>query len=806
MPSLGEQQRRPRISLAGYTGLSCALALILAALPGARGDEATDHFESRVRPLLIAKCQQCHGKKAKGRLRLDSRNSALAGGKSGAAIVLGKPEQSLIVQAIKRGGRLKMPPGKPLAPREIAAIEQWVKAGAVWPRSDADEPAVETPIDDKARDFWSFRPIVKRPPPKTAGKTNPIDAFIEADLGARQLSPSARANRTTLIRRAAFDLIGLPPTPEEIDAFLADDRPDAFARLVDRLLDSPHYGERWGRHWLDLVRYADTAGDASDFPVPEAYKYRNYVIAAFNNDKPYDEFVEEQIAGDLLPYENDDEHWEHQIATGYLAIARRIGVSPHNLKHITIEDTIDNLGKTFLGLTIGCARCHDHKFDPVPTTDYYALYGIFDSSIYPHAGAEHKPWRQDFVYRIGKAASDKLLKPNRDELEIWNVRERAKLEEYRDFQRKPIADPGKTRETAWQAVLQTREQRRPVAESFPDLDIAYAVHEGSPHDVRVQEQGDPRSPGDLVRRGFPQILGGHKLPADHSTSGRLELARWLTAKDNPLTARVIVNRLWHHHFGKGLVASTSDFGVRGGRPTHPELLDFLAATMVENGWSIKQMHRLIMSSRAYQRSSNSIAENKQTDPENRFLWRFDRRRLDAEQLRDSLLAFSDQLDRTPGGRHPFPHRLTYFYRQHEPFVGNWTTNRRSIYMMQQRIKKNTYLDTFDGPDGNGAIGERKVTTTTLQALYMMNSEFVHQQSDAIAARIVESQDDTPSRVDWSYQTFFGRRPTVDERSFAAGALKRLAGKTGAAAAEPDRQAWAALVRSMLSSNEFMFID
>ncbi|HCK71191.1 MAG TPA: hypothetical protein DHW38_06400, partial [Planctomycetaceae bacterium] len=314
------------------------------------------------------------------------------------------------------------------------------------------------------------------------------------------------ADARTLIRRATYDLTGLPATPDAIDAFVtayAKNGKRAYDTLIDSLLDSDHYGERWGRHWLDLVRYADTAGDAADFPVPEAYKYRNYVIDSFNNDKPYDQFVREQIAGDLLPSKNDEQRWEQTIGTGYIAISRRIGVSPQNLTHITIEDTIGNLGKTFLGLTLGCARCHDHKFDPIPTTDYYALYGIFDSTLYPHAGAEHKPWRQDFVYRVGNEEADKILADKRAELEIWNKKERVKMEEYRDFQRKKITEPGKTREAAWAAVLAMREARRPIAESMPELERCYGVQDDVPHDVHVQRGGDPnqRSRGQLVRRG-----------------------------------------------------------------------------------------------------------------------------------------------------------------------------------------------------------------------------------------------------------------------------------------------------------------
>lgn len=783
------------------------ITLILTAT-AVQADSRDEFFESKIRPLLIDRCESCHDREAKGSLRLDSRRGFLRGGRSGTLFVPGKPEKSLLFQVVSgRHKKLKMPPDDPLEAHEIAAIEQWIRDGASWPDSATTAIDRDYGITEADREFWSFQPITRPDVPqvdRTEWQTNPIDAFICSRLQSEGLVPGDPASRRTLIRRGTFDLLGLPPDPDDIKAFLDDESSDAWAKLIDRLLESRHYGERWGRHWLDVVRYADTAGDASDFPVPEAYKYRNYVIDSFNKDKPFDQFVREQIAGDQLPFENDDQRWEQTIGTGYIAISRRIGVSPHGLRHITIEDTLDNLGKTFLGLSIGCARCHDHKFDPIPTDDYYALYGIFDSSIYPHAGAEHKPWRQDFVYRIGKAESDQLLKPFRDELEVWNRRERVKLEEYRDFQRKKIIEPGKSREKAWQAVLAMRDQRRPFAEAFPNLEIAYAIVDGEPHDVPVQKAGDPRSRGEIIPRGFLQILGGQKLPQETNSSGRLELAGWLTDPTNPLTARVIVNRVWHWHFGRGIVASVSDFGVRGEQPTHPELLDFLASWFVDNGWSIKKLHRLIMTSRTYQLASSDKTSNSEIDPENRLFWRANRRRLDAEQIRDSILLISRQLDLSPGGRHPFDHRLTYYYRQHEPFVGDFDTNARSVYLMQQRIRKNDYLDLFDGPDGNVPASQRRSTTTTLQALFLMNSEFMHEQAKRTAEWLVAQQLAYPdSRYAVACRTIFGRETTPYESLMTMSLLER------AKSQQPDGDdvlAWASVIRSMLSSNEFLFVD
>ena len=746
-------------------------------------------FESKIRPVLATHCFECHGHKDKGGLKLDSREAILQGGDSGPAIVLGKPEKSLLMTAVQHADPdLEMPPKKKLPPEAIADLSQWIRAGAVWPEGKALGFATGE-ITDEQRKHWAYQPLKGNPAQTPAGE-NFIDAHVRGRLKEQGLQSVNLADRRTLIRRVTFNLTGLPPTPMEVEAFLKDQKADAWYRVVERLLASPRYGERWGRHWLDLVRYADTAGDAGDYPIPEAYKYRNYVIDAFNKDKPYNQFVREQIAGDQLPAENEEQRWEQTIATGYIAISRRIGVSPHKLRHITIEDTLNNLGKTFLGLTIGCARCHDHKFDPIPTADYYALYGIFDSSVYPHAGAEHSPHRHSFVYRMGKAKADEVLKPFRSKLEPWNKKERDQFNLYQSFQREVVTG-SITRQSVWAGLEGIRARRAEVAKTFPNPDIAYAIVDGSASDVSIHKQGNPRDLGPKVRRGFLQILGGQQLPENTKGSGRLELANWLTSSAEPLLARVIVNRIWHYHFGRGLVSTPSDFGVRGTAPTHPVLLDMLAQYFIKSGWSMKTMHRLILDSETYRMAATEHAGNLAKDPDNHFLWRANRRRLDAEELRDSLLTFSAQLDITPGGRHPFPHRLTYFYRQHEPFQEKYVSNKRSIYQMQQRIQKNPYLDMFDGPDGGLHLGDRKASVTTLQALYFMNSKFIHEQAEAITERLPEEQ-----KVEYLYELVFNRRAEEKELEFAESYFAK----------DNSRQRWAGYVRSMLSSNEFLFVD
>lgn len=766
-----------------------------------------EFFLSRVKPVLDTSCLPCHGAQPQGGLRMDTAEAWAKGGRSGPAVIARNPAGSLLMQAVKHEHpRLKMPPGGKLEPETIADLATWIERGAVF----IDAPAAAAPyvIRPEQKAFWSFQPLRRAEPPasiRPAWDRNPIDRFIAAGLDRAQLQPAAKADKRTLIRRVTYDLTGLPPAAADVDAFLADKSENAFSQVVDRLLASPQYGERWGRHWLDLARYADTAGDASDFPVPEAYKYRNWVIAAFNQDKPYDRFVREQIAGDLLPAGSEEERWQQTIATGYLAVSRRIGVSPHMERHVTIEDTIDNVGKTFLGLSVGCARCHDHKFDPIPTADYYALYGIFDSSVYPFAGAEHRPHRADFVYRAGQAKADEILKTFDAKLAPWNQRERAKFAEYQEFQNRKITTPGRTREVVWKELNELREQRAHVAEEFPKLETAYAISEGDAHDVAIQRMGDPAMPGAIVGRGFLQVLGGQKVPRDGPGSGRRQLADWLV--DNPLAARVMVNRVWHWHFGRGVVASTSDFGVRGTAPTHPELLDYLASRFVADGWSVKALHRLILLSETYQLSSENVAASAASDPENLLHWRQNRRRLDAESIHDSVRLLAGGLDLTPGERHPFPRERTYFYRQHEPFQEFYENRKRIVYGMQQRFKKNEYLDLFDGPDGNLPLAERKSTTTSLQALWLMNSEFLHRQSDAIAERLRTAASSPADRLTWVHQRVLGRPPEspLKSREF----LTRLAAQHQAAGCQGalcDQRVWSSYVRSMLSSNAFLFVD
>ncbi len=779
--------------------LAIAPALFAPAVSAA-GD--LEFFEKNIRPVLVKNCYACHSEKSKpaqASLYVDSREGLLRGGRSGVpAVVPGKPEDSLLIKAIRyQTHSLRMPPASQLPPAQIAAFEEWIKTGAADPRLAAVAAVPEASYDwDKEKRHWAYQPVRDTKPARTAPPEwngNDIDRFIKAKLDEKGLRPLGAASRIALIRRLTYGLTGLPPAPEEIRAFTADPSPLAFEKAVDRLLASPRYGEHWGRHWLDLVRYADTAGDASDFPVPEMYRYRNYAIRSMNEDKPYDVFLREQIAGDLLPAANDEDRLDKLVATSYLAAARRFGQSMGEF-HLTIDDTIDNLGKVTMGLTLGCARCHDHKFDPIPTRDYYGLAGIFQSSNYAHAGLEHHQYLQHF----------RALDPkDQDKLD----RAQARMVALHSIVKKGAPPDAKAPAEQRLKFMEASTEFSQLRETFPALPMAYSVTEGKPINARIFAKGDPDTKGPEVPRGFLKVLGANAVPAGSKGSGRDLLAGWIADASNPLTARVMVNRVWLWHFGRGLVNSPNDFGKRGDAPSHPELLDYLAARFVEDGWSLKKLHRRILLTRAYRTAAGANAGNEVKDPGNEYLWKFNRRRLAAEEVRDSMLAASGQLDPVPGGPHPFPPRGTYRFTQHRPFVADlatYDTKKRSVYLVQQRFRRHPFLELFDGPDPNNSTPSRGGDPTAPQSLYFMNDDFVHQQAAALAVRVGMAEETAPARVTAAYRLLFGREPAASEMQDATRFL--ASARSAAKGGEANREALSSLMLVLLASNEFFHVD
>jgi hypothetical protein len=804
-----------------------------------------DFFELHVRPLLAEKCADCHSgnPKAKSRLYILSRKELLRGGDYGPAINPGSAESSLLIEAVKGIHKeLKMPPDKArLSPREIAKLVRWIDDGAYWPEETA--PVLGSGANGKndrlATDHWAFQPRGKPTVPEgdsSAWSRSGIDRFLAAVHRAKRVQPVGLADRRTLIRRATFDLLGLPPTAAEVDRFLNDDADEqaAFATLVDRLLASRHYGERWGRHWLDVARYADTQGDVGDFPIPSAYQYRNWVIAALNRDMPYDEFVRRQIAGDLLAEKEaaPPAARESIVATGFVALSRRFGNTKKDDMHVTIEDTLDTLGRGILGLTLRCARCHDHKFDPLLNRDYYGLYGVFAGTRYPWMGMSDA--KSPSALSPGKVGPEHRRKTDeffelitRYEYQMNNHFRpwlQPTLKAYRDVARR-MEEAGETganlialkterdrhlnirggkfRELMLHGLDWIKREKSRLATN-PTYDFVFAVSDRQPVDAPVHLRGNPKVPGEVVSRRAPLIMGGDSF-ANPKSSGRLELARWLTKEDHPLTARVIVNRVWAMHFGRGLVATVDNFGHQGALPTHPELLDWLANRFVREGWSLKRLHRHLMLSRAYRLAGDPVESNLVKDPGNRWLWRYPRRRLEAEAIRDSMLQVADRLDTTPGGAHPFRPWHVRRYSLNGPFHEDFPTLKRSVYLMTQRLFKHPFLGLFDGADTATSNATRKSSNNPGQALYLMNSEFVRTQSLVFADRALERPGGDSDRLQWIWRRSYGRPATEDELVVGRAHLAKFKA-TAKDRSQLEREAWASLCRAVITSNEFFHVD
>jgi mono/diheme cytochrome c family protein len=769
-------------------------------------------------PILLRHCAACHGaRRREGDLDVRDRSAMLRGGKSGPAIVPGRPGDSLLIQKIRAG---QMPPRqrlveasvKPAEPAEADALARWIALGAP---DVATEPDVATTqpdplVTDADRQFWAFRPprpvavpAVREP----ARVRNPIDAFVLRRLEQRGLTLAPEADRATLIRRATLDLTGLMPEPAEVQAFLADGDPRAYERLIDRLLASPRYGQRWGRYWLDLAGYADSEGKREqDLPRPHAWRYRDYVIRSVNTDKPYDRFLLEQLAGDeLADYEKapriTEEVYDNLVATGFLRMApdgtwaNITGYLPDRVE--VIADEIDVLGSAVLGLTVKCARCHSHKFDPIPQRDYYRLVAVFKGAY-----DEHDWLKPDVRAGLGPVSQDVL---GGRHLPYVTTAERQRWEEHNARLRRDVAA----------GRLKAAEAR-----SLPEPRIQALWDRGEPSPTYVYRRGDPLSPGPLVGPGVPSVLTDGKTPFDvkppwpgaHKTGRRLALARWLTRPDHPLTARVLVNRLWKHHFGTGIVVTLANFGRAGTPPTHPELLDWLARQLMGHGWSLKAMHRLMMTSATYRQSSAVTATHERLDPTNTLYSRMPLVRLDAEALYDSLLQVAGRLDATSGGpADPVQVRPDGLVTP----AGSARGWRRLVYVQQTRKSLPTHLETFDYPAMNPNCVERRTSTVAPQALHLMNNGMVLHLAAQFADRVRREAGADPARqVERVYLTALGRCPTGEERRLTLDALSRLTRQWAwhrAAAGRPDpdeaaRKALAAVCHAVLNSAAFLYVD
>ncbi len=754
------------------------LLLLPALAPAARAvsSQEAEFFEKSVRPVLAEHCIKCHGPdKQKAELRLDSRAAILKGGDDGPAAEPGKPDESSLVKSIRHEGDSKMPEKEPKLPdQEISALTEWVRMGMPWPEG---EPIKTSAQQEAASRHWSFQPIADPAPPVVQDAAHwgqsDLDRFVLAKLEAAGLAPAPRADKRTLLRRATFDLTGLPPTLAEVEAFEKDMSPAAFEHVVDRLLASPRYGERWGRYWLDVARYADTKGYLvanEERRFPYSYTYRDWVIRALNEDLPYDAFLTEQIAADRATAEKDP---SSAAALGFLTLGRRF----LNNQADIIDDRIDVVCRGTMALTVGCARCHDHKFDPISQKDYYALYGVFQSSVEP----KDLPPLPDTRNAEDAAEYDRQLNGHKAEIVSYKEKKAEEASWLLSLSLgSPTAVPSALIERAFNRA--DREELVKLRNKITALDagplsppramaLADAPQPSTPH---VFIRGNPGRPGEEVPRRFLTVLsGGAPKPFPNNGSGRLELAQAIASKSNPLTARVFVNRVWLHHFGQGLVRTPSDFGVKGELPTHPEMLDWLASRFMANGWSLKQLHRLILLSSVYQQGSDVSAEAARLDPEDRLLSRMSRQRLDFEAMRDSLLFVAGQLDLKMGGRS--------VELMKPPFAV-----RRAVYGFIDRQNLPGTFRTFDFATPDSTSPQPHVTTVPQQALFMMNSPFVMEEARSLAttaATVPESA--LAGGVQALYERVYAR--PAEDAEVAAGV--RFLQAQAQLAAKPDAPRW-----------------
>jgi len=774
---------------------------------------AGDFWTSQIAPILQQHCFSCHGPDSQeSGLRLDTLEGLNAGGHSGPPVIPGQPEESLLLVAVRKvDSSLQMPPEGRLTPEQIKLLENWIQQGAVHSQGAVQPVVAPAPFDPReAANFWSLRALSRPPVPEISGPNiqTPIDAFISQQLQQKGLHQNAAADRLTLFRRASSQLTGLPPSTQQIEEFLADSSPDAFDRAVDRLLASPHYGERWARHWLDVVRYADSNGLDENIAHGNAWRYRNYVIDSLNADKPFNQFLREQLAGDLLTDDHPDASALNQrlIATGFLSLGPKVLAEGDERKlHLDIiDEQLDTIGRSMLGLTIGCARCHDHKFDPISQADYYSLAGIFLSTKTMESLKRIAKWHEN---SIATDADRALLTAHQERIA-------AKKAELAAFPASTSASTGQpVPEDQLSAdqkarLQQLRDELKSLEASTPELPSAMGVIEGSIDSARILPRGNHLAPGRRVPRGLPAVLDpDHRLQISDNHSGRLELANWIASPANSLTPRVIVNRVWRWHFGRGLAASTDNFGKLGEPPLHPELLDWLAAEFVESGWSLKTLHKLIIRSHTWQLASGRDNPAAETDPDNHLHWRWTVQRLEAEAVRDFVLSACGQLDPTMGQSMLHVKNREFLFDHTSKDGTRYDSFRRSVYLPV--IRNNLYdaMSLFDCTDGAVPNGDRGSSTVASQALFLMNSPLVLQAAEHLARQLLEESPDFAVRADRLLLRTVGRPAAPADIQHLQQAAERLTQRLQqeAPAASHEAAVWTSLCQTLLMSNEFLYI-
>jgi uncharacterized protein DUF1549/uncharacterized protein DUF1553/cytochrome c len=834
------------------------LIVTLGILGGGGPDaeqEGLEFFEKRIRPLLVERCYSCHSasaKKVRGGLRLDLREGWSEGGRSGAAVIPGDVEASRLIQAVRyTDSRLKMPPDRMLPREEVALLERWVRMGAPDPRSKGPEASggeaaarsgrIENPSDPAAgRNHWAFQPLRDARPPQAGSDPWPrsaIDSFVLSRLKAANLRPAPDADRRTLARRTYLQLIGLPPTPQQMSEFLLDQGGDAFDRLVDRLLGSPQFGERWGRHWLDLARYADSNGLDENFLFREAWRYRNWVIEAVNADLPFDRFVLEQIAGDLLPHDSIEQRDRQRIAAGFLVVGPKVllGNDPKKQRMEIADEQLDTIGRAILGLTLGCARCHDHKFDPIPTADYYAMAGILTSTQVMEqrymlgeqrvmerlVGLGREGDRADGAYEAYWLERPRLVereKNARSALTLLEKGDAAGLEALRKEHGDAI--DGGAADAALAMEQRIAAQKSMVARltatiATPPAIPARAMIPGDvvePGDESIRLAGQFDRPGERVPRAFLRVFGDSGMVIPPKQSGRLELGRWLTDVDRGagrLAARVLANRVWYHLIGRGLVRTVDNFGRTGEAPDDPDLLDHLARELIDSGWSIKSLVRTIVTSRTFAMQSRHDDRGNSIDPDNRLLWRAHRRRLDPESLRDAMLLAAGELDLLP------LQSSVWYLGDQATAVGDNKVRRRtdfscrSVYLPVIRNDLPELFEVFDFADPHRTTGMRPHTSVPTQSLYLLNAEPVMAAADAIARRVLSltASAGKESRVDRLYELLLNASPDKEERADMLRSIEEMEARLRSAGdPEAPARAWSMACQALLASSRFQILE